>query len=75
MTDKLIERRTDKNVDINAPHEMVKCEVCLTEIPETVAETFDGPVYVHYFCGLDCLGKWQEQQKTAKKGGSRADPL
>lgn len=71
----MTERRTDKNVDINAPHEMVKCGVCLTEIPATVAKTFDGPDYVHYFCGLDCLGKWQEQQKKSGQGENRPDPL
>jgi len=53
----------------------MKCEVCLTEIPATVAETFDGPAYMHYFCGLDCLGKWQEQQKKSGQGGNRPDPL
>jgi hypothetical protein len=61
MTDKPIEKRTDKNVDINVPHESVACEVCLKEVPGTLALTHDGPHYVHYFCGLDCLGRWQAQ--------------
>ncbi len=52
---------SDKQVDLNAPHQTVACEVCLKEIPATLAKTFDAPDYVLYFCGLDCLGKWEEQ--------------
>lgn len=68
------EIRRDKNVAMNAPHEMIKCRICLKEVPATVAKTFDGPAYVHYFCGLDCLEEWQNQ---IKNGGSenRSDPL
>lgn len=66
---------TDKNVDINAPHEMVKCEVCFAEIPDTAAKTFEGSDYIHYFCGLDCLGEWQEQQKKTREGGNRPGSL
>ncbi|MDD5242052.1 MAG: DUF3330 domain-containing protein [Sulfuricella sp.] len=66
---------SDKNVDMNAPHEMVLCKICLTEIPATVAKTFDGHAYVHYFCGLDCLGIWQEQLEKAGEGESHTDPL
>lgn len=68
-------KNSDKNVGMNAPHEMIKCEVCLTEVPATVAKTFDGPAYVHYFCGLDCLGKWQDQMKKTGGSENHSDPL
>lgn len=47
--------------------EIVSCELCLTEIPESVAQSYEGPDYVHHFCGLECLGKWQAKAKEGKK--------
>lgn len=45
--------------------EMISCEVCLTEIPSDVAKSFEGPDYVHHFCGLNCLEVWwAEAHKT-----------
>ncbi len=58
-----VERISDKNVDINVPHQTVACDICLSEIPSSLALTFDGPDYVYYFCGLDCLGRWEAKQK------------
>lgn len=40
----------------------VSCEECLKEIPSTVADTFEGPEYVHYFCGLNCLDKFKQKR-------------
>ena len=39
--------------------EMVECEVCLTEIPASVAQRIEGSDYVHHFCGLECFGVWR----------------
>lgn len=75
MTAKTDVKLSDRHVDMNAQHETIKCEVCLIEIPATIAKTFDGPTYVHYFCGLDCLGKWQEQLIKTGGDGNPADPL
>lgn len=47
--------------------EIVSCELCLAEIPASAVESFEGTDYVHHFCGLDCLGKWQAKQNAAKK--------
>ena len=47
--------------------EIVSCDLCMTEIPASVAESFEGTDYVHHFCGLECLGKWQAKQNVAKK--------
>lgn len=54
-------KMSDKRVDLNAPHDIVACDVCMTEIPAALAKTFEGPDYVLYFCGLECLGKWQAE--------------
>lgn len=37
----------------------VACEVCLKEIPKSVAQSHEGPDYVYYFCGADCYQRWQ----------------
>jgi len=39
-------------------HEMVKCEVCLTEIPASEAKSAEAYDYIAHFCGLDCYQKW-----------------
>ena len=50
--------------------EVVQCDVCLTEVPVSVAKNVEGLDYVHYFCGLDCLQTWLDQA-NAKVGGNR----
>lgn len=42
---------------------VVSCETCLAEIPSDIAHTMEGPDYVHYFCGLDCLARWQAKAR------------
>lgn len=39
--------------------EVVQCEVCMTEVPVSVAQSAEGSDYVHHFCGLECLGLWR----------------
>ena len=41
--------------------DVVSCEICLAEIPATVAHSTEGPDYVHHFCGLNCLEQWQKK--------------
>jgi len=38
---------------------LVACEVCLKEIPRSVARSLEGPDYVYHFCGQKCYEKWQ----------------
>jgi hypothetical protein len=38
---------------------VVSCEVCLKEIPRSVAQKRESEDYVLYFCGLDCYEKWK----------------
>ena len=51
--------------DENNACEVLSCEVCLSEVPADIASTYEGPDYVHHFCGLDCLEKWREKSKKS----------
>jgi len=55
------------NCDETEGCEVVSCSTCLAEIPGDVALNAEGPDYVHHFCGLDCLGKWQEKAKKLNR--------
>lgn len=37
----------------------VVCEVCLKEIPRSVAQSLEGAEYVYHFCGSECYAQWQ----------------
>lgn len=56
MTDKL----TPKAPDI------VTCDVCLSEIPESVAMSSEGDEYTQHFCGIECYKKWRDSNKEHK---------
>lgn len=43
--------------------ETVACQVCMKEIPKSVAESLEGPQYVYYFCGADCFAAWQDETR------------
>ena len=47
--------------DDDGRDKIVRCEVCVTEVPLSVAKSAEALDYVHYFCGLNCLQKWQAQ--------------
>lgn len=47
--------------------EVLSCELCLLEIPTSVAKSYEGPDYVHHFCGLECLEKWHAKHKDETK--------
>jgi hypothetical protein len=36
----------------------VACDVCLTEIPKSVAVSSEADEYTQYFCGTECYVKW-----------------
>lgn len=56
-------KRPDKHED-----PLLHCEVCLKEIPRSVAQGHEGTEYVHYFCGADCYTKWEkDKKKPARK--------
>ena len=47
------------------PDKIVACDICLKEIPESVANCMEGADYIHHFCGLECYQKWQDTEKVA----------
>ena len=48
--------------------EVVQCEMCMKEVPASVAQSFEGNDYVHHFCGLECLGLWRGNLKIKDVG-------
>lgn len=55
-----------KDVPVTEP-EMLSCEVCLSEIPASVAQSLEGPDYVHHFCGLECYDRWAKTGDTTPR--------
>jgi hypothetical protein len=43
--------------------ENVSCDVCLTEIPESVAMSGEGDEYTQHYCGIECYDKWREKKE------------
>lgn len=41
--------------------EVVKCEVCMKEVPVSEAQNAEAADYVAHFCGLACFDKWRKQ--------------
>lgn len=52
------------NPSVQDQDEHLSCEICLNEIPDSVAQSLEGPDYVHYFCGADCFAEWQSPEKS-----------
>ncbi len=46
--------------------ELVKCEVCLKEVPKSGAQSAEVRDYVAYFCGLECYEEWETEQRKEK---------
>lgn len=53
----MTEKPTPKEPDL------VACEVCLKEIPESVAMSSEADEYAQHFCGLSCYQQWRERQE------------
>jgi len=55
----------------NRAEGLVSCEVCLKEIPRSVARSQEGSDYVLYFCGDNCFMEWQKDQPVAGRPDTR----
>ena len=53
------------NKPIPKEPENVSCDVCLTEIPESVAMSSEGDEYTQHFCGIACYDKWREKDESS----------
>jgi hypothetical protein len=47
--------------------ETVACEICLMQVPKSVAQSVEGTEYVYHFCGADCYVRWQATQEEEAK--------
>ncbi|MGD8594896.1 MAG: DUF3330 domain-containing protein [Gammaproteobacteria bacterium] len=45
----------------------VACEVCLEEIPLSVAISHEADQYTQHFCGLHCYSLWREKQEIRRE--------
>lgn len=43
---------------------LVACQVCLTEIPTSVAVNQEADEYTLHFCGIDCYNQWKSAQEA-----------
>jgi YHS domain-containing protein len=43
--------------------ETVACQICLKEIPRSVAESAEAVEYVYYFCGPECYTEWRREER------------
>ena len=55
-------------VDRSTEVAMVKCEVCLKELPRSEAKGPEAEDYVIYFCGLDCYDRWNQSSDKSTGG-------
>lgn len=60
---------TDTAKGVNT--DLVKCEICLKEVPKSEAKISEAQDYVMHFCGLDCYDKWQKKCESDAKEDDR----
>ena len=46
-----------------APEQVIDCEICLREIPQSVNQNAEADEYVSGYCGLECYQIWKNQQE------------
>lgn len=39
--------------------EGVSCDICLDEIPQSVAHSQEADEYAQHYCGLECYEQWR----------------
>ena len=42
--------------------ENIACNICLAEIPESVAVSSEADEYTQHFCGIECYAKWRNEE-------------
>jgi len=52
--------------------ELIDCDICMKEIPESVALSEEGQDYVLHFCGIECYTKWKQRKQEIP--ADSADP-
>lgn len=47
--------------------EVLACEVCMTCVPVSEADSVEAGEYVAYFFGLECYEQWMSQKEDPPK--------
>jgi len=55
------------NVKEKEEERKIACEVCLKEIPKSVALSEEAADEVYHFCGADCYEKWKAKPENQEK--------
>ena len=50
---------------------LIKCEICLKEVPKSEAKIAEAQDYVMHFCGLDCYDRWHKKSESESKAGNQ----
>jgi hypothetical protein len=58
----------DQLVDRSTEVAMIKCEVCMKEIPRSEAKSPEAQDHLIYFCGLDCYDRWNQSSDKSTGG-------
>lgn len=53
---------------------IVRCEVCLKEIPRSEAVNAEAQDYVLHFCGIECYRTWAQSAATQGAATTRNAP-
>ena len=43
--------------------EIIDCEICLSEIPDSVVQNAEADEYVSHYCGLECYQRMRERRE------------
>jgi len=52
---------------VPAEPEYLACEICLEEIPESVANSQEADEYTQHFCGIECYSIWKSEAGSEQK--------
>ncbi len=47
----------------------IECEHCHAKLPASVAFSFEGADYIHYFCGPRCISTWCRTAAAREQSG------
>lgn len=47
--------------------QLIKCDVCMKEVPQSEAKSAEAQDYVMHFCGLDCYSKWEATKEKPRR--------
>ena len=50
----------------------VACQVCLKEIPESVAMSSEAAEYTQHYCGIECYRQWLNSQDNQASTAPKA---